>query len=320
MNKYTGISIGPIVKTLSLARKPRELWSASFLFSHLMSCIIKSLPNNVEVISPAKLNSEQNEVGLYPDRLFIKGDLTIDGILSDAFDKFNKDTGLHLTTIENYFNIMLITIDANSHHEAVKLLNQQLDVIELNNRLVSSEAFNEVTKLIKNVSTSPLFKIAFGENKFPIGTLGEIATHQLKIANKDDWERAKNCGQLKEERNDQLPAKYKIFEEDSFYQELKNTFRKEYKSYHKYICIIQADGDNMGKIVSNVADADLQDLSNSLLKFGKSACQKIKLFGGLPIYAGGDDLLFISPVRSADNKTIFDLIAEIDEIGKSYPH
>ena len=37
--KYTAISIGPIIKTLAMARKPRELWAASYLFSYLMKCI-----------------------------------------------------------------------------------------------------------------------------------------------------------------------------------------------------------------------------------------------------------------------------------------
>ena len=37
--KYSAINIGPIISTLGMARKPRELWAASFLFSHLMKCI-----------------------------------------------------------------------------------------------------------------------------------------------------------------------------------------------------------------------------------------------------------------------------------------
>ncbi|MDR2511860.1 MAG: hypothetical protein LBC89_05325, partial [Bacteroidales bacterium] len=36
MNTYTAISIGPIYKTLTMARKPLEIWAASYLFSYLM--------------------------------------------------------------------------------------------------------------------------------------------------------------------------------------------------------------------------------------------------------------------------------------------
>lgn len=49
------------------------------------------------------------------------------------------------------------------------------------------------------------------------------------------------------------------------------------------------------------------------MRFGESACTLINNYGGLPIYAGGDDLLFIAPVCGKESKTIFDLIEEIDK-------
>ena len=52
--KYTGITIGPIVATLSMARRPRELWSASYLFSLLMDCIKSRIPVDCKIVSPAK--------------------------------------------------------------------------------------------------------------------------------------------------------------------------------------------------------------------------------------------------------------------------
>lgn len=52
--KYLAISIGPIIKTFSMARKPREFWAASYLFSYLMQCILKVFDNEekVELLSP----------------------------------------------------------------------------------------------------------------------------------------------------------------------------------------------------------------------------------------------------------------------------
>lgn len=84
-------------------------------------------------------------------------------------------------------------------------------------------------------------------------------------------------------------------------------------SYQRYVCIVQADGDCMGKIVSSKQmDGKLNDFSSRLIAFGNDACQRIKAFGGLPIYAGGDDLLFIAPVCGTDDKNILELIGEID--------
>lgn len=56
-NNYSAINIGPIISTLGIARKPRELWAASFLFSHLMKCIYAEAEQaKAVIISPAMLN------------------------------------------------------------------------------------------------------------------------------------------------------------------------------------------------------------------------------------------------------------------------
>ena len=70
--KYLAINIGPIVKTFSIARKPKEFWAASYMFSYLMQCILESFDkerNKVELISPHYEN-QRIGVGLFPDRAF----------------------------------------------------------------------------------------------------------------------------------------------------------------------------------------------------------------------------------------------------------
>lgn len=74
----------------------------------------------------------------------------------------------------------------------------------------------------------------------------------------------------------------------------------------------------MGKIVSALETNKVKTLSESLLEYGSDVCKLIKQYGGLPIYAGGDDLLFIAPVvsyidPSKPTSTIFDLLANIDK-------
>ena len=53
-------------------------------------------------------------------------------------------------------------------------------------------------------------------------------------------------------------------------------------------------------------------ISKELVGFGIKASQKIEEFGGLPIYAGGDDLLFIAPVIGKDGAHIFSLLDVIE--------
>ena len=101
--KYTGINIGPIIPTISMGRKPREIWAASYMFSFLMECIIKEIPVGVEIISPAVLDDEEyTGVGLYPDRVFVRGNFDVQTIIDNALDTFSRLTGVNC----DYINVM----------------------------------------------------------------------------------------------------------------------------------------------------------------------------------------------------------------------
>lgn len=314
--KYTAINIGPVVPTISMGRKPREIWAASFMFSFLMECIIKQLPQD-SIISPATLETDEKEtdeklgIGLYPDRIFVKGDFNVNNVVDKALEEYKNVTGID----GSYVNVMHVTIDgddSSNDAKTIKRLNQLLDCTELYNRPVSDGARNEVLKLIQKKTGSPLFKQAFkseNSDKFEIPYLAEIATKRLEGLNKNAWTRLRDKYKCKDLNNDG--------DEDLFYQELKNDFKKIYNedffSFYKYICIVQADGDNMGKIVSSISADNVKNVSKALLDYGKQACEKIKEYGGLPIYAGGDDLLFIAPVQG-NNNHILGLIDDIDKL------
>lgn len=315
--KYTAINIGPIVSTLMMARRPRELWSASYLFSHLMRCVIDNLPDKERLISPAILLEEADlklGVGLYPDRIFIKGEVcepTLLKVLNGAWNEFKDSTKVKrvngnkcdiLELKENYFNLMVTSCEADSETKAIKILNKELDKLELINYALDEEARTPVIGLLKMKDNSPLIGIATSNNKLPIESLGEIAAIEKKQEDEDSREKWDLF------RSILLNEKKK---EDDPYT---NAFGSDYKSYHKYICVVQADGDNVGKTVSHekLPDGKVKKISEALLAFGIKAKKKIDEFGGLPIYAGGDDLLFIAPVIGRDHTTILDLLDTID--------
>ena len=326
MNKYTAINIGPIVSTLMMSKHPRELWSASYMFSHLMRCIIDSIPTNNDIVSPGRLKDIEDKdrlyttIGLYPDRVFIKGDIDVEAIKQTAFEKFEKGTNIFKESTDEFFNIMSASVEASTEHEAIQKLNQYLDYLELNNRTPNPKVVKEIFKiLIQDQQTSPLFNIAgFTDGEFPIETLAEIATKELAYLNEKKWKEARILELFVEGVKRRIKCADSEFEYN-FYEKINHDFKDHIKSHHKYICIVQADGDGMGSIVSNLKDGQIKDLSLELLKFGSAACLEIKKYGGMPIYAGGDDLLFIAPVISASqdekNKkvTIFDLISKIDK-------
>lgn len=313
--KYTGINIGPIVSTISMGRKPREIWAASYMFSYLMECIIAEIKKNVgiEIISPAVLtNTNDLGVGLYPDRVFVKGEFEPGEMINKALENFEEVTGIN----PSYVNVMYLSKggkELKSDVESIKELNRLLDCTELYNHPVDSKVRQDVLNLIKKKKGSSLIKLGFGDENFSVPYLAELATRRLDNLNKEEWNNLCDKFRDKDSNNDG--------NEDEFYTGLIKLFRnnkfgnEHYYSFYKYICIVQADGDNMGKIVSTIPANRVKEVSEELLEYGKKANEVIKDYGGLPIYAGGDDLLFIAPVKSG-SETIFDLIDKIDEAYK----
>lgn len=273
---YTAINIGPIYTTISMARKPRELWQASYLFSHLMKCLINAVSSSeADIISPHVYAGSLCSVGLYPDRVFFKSKAPVDihQLTEKGLAQFCKDTHLVKDVVDDYFNVMSVSLECSSDKEAVSALNRQLNFLELSNYAPRSKSSEAIQSLLTKTYNSPLFQIAFGEKRFDIETLESIATYELKHFDK-----------------------------------------KERKSHHNYVCIVQADGDCMGKVVSNLPDGLLPEISKNLMSFGEKASRLISDYGGLPIYAGGDDLLFIAPVWGGKDvpKHIFCLLEELD--------
>ena len=289
MTNYSAITIGPIGHTLSLARKPREFWAASFLFSYLMKSIMEDLKSKkITIISPAEPNPNLKlGVGLYPDRVFFEGGEDY------KFDIATFCGNLGISGAEEYFKVLVANGEYASESEAIKKLNKQLDGLELTNYAFTVEAEKEIRDLIATKACQKkLIDIAF-ENGMPYESLGEICACTLK-----------NHHRYKSFKDELLVERIGVSPYSFFEKEL-------VKSYHKYFCIVQADGDNMGKTIQN---GNVAAISTALIQYAAAAVPKISDYGAMPIYAGGEDLLFIAPVVGKDGKNIFDLIGEIDDI------
>jgi CRISPR-associated protein Cmr2 len=88
--------------------------------------------------------------------------------------------------------------------------------------------------------------------------------------------------------------------------------RSLFKKRHKYVAIVQSDGDGVGSFIQSQTDAgEILKISKALMAFSTAAVEQIVDYDALPVYAGGDDLLFIAPLRNKDDKSIFDLIENI---------
>jgi CRISPR-associated protein Cmr2 len=294
MSKYTGLSIGPIFKTIQKAKKTREIWLSSYIFSYIMKEIIRNLLKkgikSDDFITPYVENKdnffENGSVGKFHDRLIYKGDkVFLDGSIEEVLKSLaeiistdlNEDKENVLDYLKGYFHFFKVEIETDKPIE------------DIYNFLNSKEMFYE----IKNFKKDYLFKWiklqknqnSFYKNINKFKSLPEIAMLE-KIEGSDD--------------------------ENKDFQKVIKKLDKEnrLKPYHKYVAIVNADGDNLSKAIEN---RDVKEVSKKLFNFSNKAVEKIQSYGGDVIYAGGDDLLFFAPVKT-EKSDIFTLLKEISKI------
>lgn len=290
---YLALTIGPIYKTLSNAKKTRELWGGSYLFSYIMKQIISQFKERefvVPYIKDETIFNAGNEVGLFHDRFIFEakeGDKeTLNEVVDEVLQNLSVDMKIDYDFLKSYLQISIVEKELNEGANPIIELTPYLDTAELF-LTVSQYKENPLAKVLKG-NNSFLTKDAFGEKKrFP--SLPLIALHDL----------------LKD--NPKIESLLNYDDEESIY----DNSDYEFKNYHKYYAIVHADGDSMGKVVESLnSKGDFQDFSKKLFNYCKGSDKLIKDFGGETIFAGGDDLLFFAPVVSG-KKTVFELCDEI---------
>jgi len=259
MTTYIALTIGPIYKTLQNAKKPKELFASSYIFSYIMREIISHFKER-EFITPYIKNQtifEQNDIGLFHDRFIFKshdGDMKA---LATVIEDLTKDIAQKLS------------IDQHS-------VKEYLQINTLERELEDSE--NPILKLTPYLDTSELFY------------------------------------QITQDSSFQQSLRRKKGDRDNFLTEGKGIVDDLKKlSYRNYFCVVHADGDNMGRAISD--KENIENVSRHLFDYCQNANRLIKDFGGQTIFAGGDDLLFFAPVVGRSSDTIFKLC---DEIGSDF--
>jgi CRISPR-associated protein Cmr2 len=353
--KYLALTIGPIHKTIAKARHTRELWAASYTFSYLMKEICRALPHKEEILVPAVLgaldelfNCSDSDLkvtgaGLFPDRLIIKANNTtfedlnnkIDLVLKNFAQKVAKKLNREnqqaeiLTKFKQYFQLYTLEIETDGN--IIETIMPYLDSMELQ-RNYALEDNKALSTFFYRVSESFLVKDAFGESKKNFSSLVEIATkhfeNNIKFEDLPSFNAISDGEDLDfspDETDKKLLVKYsedldkKVAELQQMFNPTNPNEQSPFLPCYKYVAVVQADGDNVGTIVKRLAaknDTSLVEFSKKLYAFSKEAVKEIQQYGGMNIYAGGDDLLFFAPVRCGE-QNIFGLLKKLDDLLKS---
>lgn len=309
---YVGITIGPIFDTINEASSPAALWFASNLFSDLTKRLCEAILNEpefeeVNIYSPYyELQKEQEKwdgVGKYHDRIIFS--VSTESVISEKlaaivdcckentaelFPPFIVNNAGAKTFLKDYLQVHFVVKPAEEIEKAeensILLLSPYLDALELMKTFPQDDAANPLTKLFagkensKNlyIKESPLFARVDQENNcMTVDVSGEKSIRTIEdIASYGSNPSAK--------------------------------LKKDH-----YYAVVTADGDSMGKFLEQISDDQVTEFSKMCLDYDKAAAKLVAAYGGMTIYAGGDDLLFLAPVKTAE-KDIFALCKEIHDL------
>ena len=305
MPKYIGLTIGPIYDTMTGAKKIKEIWVASYVFSYIMRKIVDDFRGygyEYEILIPA-YDIERNiqTTGNLPDRFIFKskedGDFeklkkSIDTVLEGLGNKYGQNN------LGNYFQTYFLEkeFETDKYCHIVKDIYKYLDSFD-NMKKFSDEYMDIIRILMPYDKRKPfLFEEAgykSGEKKFPL--LSEIATAEY-----EDFH--KNNKKLGSDEDD------KLYENLS--KHLAESKQPKLLKPYKYIAVVSFDGDDFGKKLVTMENEQYKEFSKKVSEFSNNAADKILEYGGLPIYAGGDEALFVAPVinSNAPAKNIFRFI------------
>lgn len=369
-NKYLGLTLGPIYQTLLKARRTREAWAASYVFSWIMKEIVKRLHPEKGVAIVAQEDfilpvfstepgafEEKSGVGIWPDRLIVRarGDefeqlkriaaeviaelarLTHEEFVRpDKARYLEREFGFAAPSdpeeihahFQRYFRVAFLEVEEEDlpaeGDSFVKNINFLLDHQELSAPLAALEP-DYVAYLLRAVHRSFLIRDAF-HGRWNFESLIEVATSDLRLVD------AKGYAAIVEEDFEQRDRKEKSEEQDLLDRLAKASAIKPFLStYHRYIAIVHADGDQIGKLLGKLGTdtARVQEFSRDLFEFGKAANLILAGnrhtarpesygYGAAPLYLGGDDLVFFAPVARRDPhtgklNTIFHLLSQLDQ-------
>lgn len=297
--KYIGITIGPILDTMLDASSPAAMWFSSFLFSDITRRICEKLVSEnkfgkVEIYSPyysEEVNIYQDGVGKFHDRILFSIEpesmdyeerlkAIIDSVKSETVQYFQGipdfDQNQAKQFLVQYFQIYYVIQD-ELENNIILDMSDQLSAMELMKTFPKDNSVNPIVSLLlgyedgKNQLIKKSTLYQNVQNKEALEQNGTIRTIEMIAA-------SAATGNLKSE---------------------------------KYFAVVNADGDRMGGMLSKLNNDQLNQFSKKLFDHASNAAMAIKKYGGMTIYAGGDDLLFLAPVIGNDGNTILNLCDKI---------
>ena len=295
---YTATTIGPIYDTTRLTSSPAGLWAASYIFSHISYRLCGM------IVDRGLVTSEYDILSPY----FSKSDITIDGIgrYHDRIIFQPADPYTVLQEISKLFDDIVGEIAEVFDETPTEWFKQylQLHAIKFQS---NGNPLCDCSQYLDAIELERTFP-AWGDNPLADMLDSRDKDRNIKIRNKickafsgDKWPFPKReC----------LP-----YMEDITGRSIET--ERPRRKINSYYAIVQTDGDKLGKYITSIPKDEIRNFSKKCLEYCSASAELVKTYGGIPIYAGGDDLLFIAPLTGNINNAagnILDLLVGLREI------
>lgn len=339
MPKYIGLTIGPIIDTMSKARSTGELWGTSYIFSYIMKNIILRLKTeivNINFIIPSveeDIFSTKQGIGLFHDRLIFETDNEDDDfkilrkIIDDVFEEISENI-LKVTRKKDKKNQLL------SKSTIIKYLKEYFQIQGACVEIDNGKIIDEVSKVLDylELKSSKIVKIDDEEDYLMKYLSNDCIKESLLIddAYRNDFKGFPMTLQIatnkfcKHMLNGNNYSSFK--DEESYIRELSKCLKNEghigndnrINKAYKYFAVVQSDGDNIGQVVNSLKEKakdkySYKQFSHRLFNFAIKSNELITDYDGFTIYAGGDDLLFFAPLLS-EKGNLFELLKSIKNV------
>lgn len=321
MTNYAAITIGPIINTLSIAASPGTLWCASSLFSWLSGNICErilcELPG-AEIVVPAYEKGFVNKdgIGRFHDRIFFKCDIgrqalgealrslcdnakgELAGHISDAIGELDaKKREQQQDYISRYVQLSWLISDEEQakadEKNCILNLSQYLDCLELMAPIALEETDSPIFRLLSGTAESNNAYIYRKKNGKPIA-----------------------CWLIPK---DAESGEFQLLKDDKArdISDIANPFViRDKLKLRRYFAVVQSDGDEIGAFLKKCPSEHVWNFSKCCIKYAEEAAKRIGSYGGLTIYAGGDDILFLAPLIGRNGESLLDLCAYISGLFK----
>ena len=248
----------------------------------------------------------------------------VNKVLTDFAEKVSQtipeDKNNVTSFFNKYFRFYAIEKELPDDANPILILTPYLDAIELQSSYtVEHEKYLET--FFNRVNKTFLVQDGYSKDFVSYETLVEIAAKEF--SNDSEYKTTKETRETNyygspqpKKKNDDAEA---IKEDANLIGNLKKKYNDKFRAAHKYVAIVHSDGDNIGKIIKSLKlPEEFKDFSQKLGEYSRNAVKIIDEYGGMPIYAGGDDLLFFAPVVNDANPQIKHIIDLLDKLDSAF--